>query len=54
MSKLKTVHFKGEMRIRLSENMAMDLERMAEYTGMDYTNLTRAALIEYINNHKTM
>ena len=54
MSKLKTIDFKGELRIRLSENMAKDLEQIAKYTGMDYTNLTRMALIEYMNNHKIM
>jgi len=40
-----------ELRIRLTEKMANDLEKMREYTGMDYTNMTRMAIVEFINNH---
>jgi hypothetical protein len=54
MGRLKTVNLPTELRIRLSEEMSNDLVKASVYTGMDFTNLTRMALIEFLNNHKDL
>lgn len=41
-----------ELRIRLADGITDDLELISKYTGMDYSNITRMALIEFVNNHK--
>lgn len=44
--------FEYELRIHLTKEMGDDIIQLAKYTGMDMTNLTRMALVEFIENHK--
>jgi len=43
--------YECELRIRLTKEMTKQLKDLKKKMGMDLTNITRVALIEYINNH---
>ena len=50
--KVRQMDLPCELRVKLASGITNDLEKIANYLGMDYSNITRMALIEFINNHK--
>ena len=46
------IHLGSELRIRIADDLADDLEKLSNYFGMDYSNLTRMALCMMIFKFK--
>lgn len=54
MPKRKTMNLPNELRVKMSDGLVNDMEKFVEYSGMNYSDFTRMAIIEYINNHKIL